>query len=341
VVDWRQTLPQEVAFMTIPTSSPRSSRVLVAALASLAVWAAAPAAANAQDPWGGRASSLDQRLVCESRDGREQYCSAQIGGSVRVLRELSRSPCVEGESWRWNARGIYVRNGCRAEFAFRGQGDWGSGGGAGSRYTEIVCAARGSRENFCDAPNDGRVRLVREQGSGQCVEGQSWRADPQGIRVRQGCVGRFGFFRISGDDGWGGGGGWGPPPVESFEVRCESRSHRWRTCPVDIVGPVQLVKQDSHAACVRGWTWGTISREAIWVSDGCRGRFMVNGRSSQRSSAEGAGGAPPGVRRSSPPAGAAPTAQQWQPADPAAPQPAQDDRHRGVVSGREGSTQQP
>jgi hypothetical protein len=325
-----------------------ASRAIGAALATLglsAVLASAPSAALAQDPWGGRASSLDQRLVCESRDGREQYCSAQIAGSVRVLRELSRAPCVEGETWRWNARGIYVRGGCRAEFAFRGHDDWGGGGGwGGSRYTEIVCAARGGRESFCPAANDGRVRLVREQGSGQCVEGQSWRADPQGIRVRNGCVGRFGYFRVSGDDGWGGGGGWGPPPVESFEVRCESRSHRWRTCPVDIVGPVQLVRQDSHAACVRGWTWGTISREAIWVSDGCRGRFLVNGRTSQRSSVEGAGGAPPGVRRSEPPAGVAPQAQPMQllpPTEPASPEPAQAGTYRGVAPRSEGSNPQP
>jgi hypothetical protein len=316
------------------------------ALGLSAAAALTPVPALAQDPWGGRASSLDQRLVCESRDGREQYCSAQIAGSVRVLRELSRAPCVEGETWRWNSRGIYVRGGCRAEFAFRGQDDWGSGGWGGSgwggsRYTEIVCAARGDRENFCAAPNDGRVRLVREQGGGQCIEGQSWRADPQGIRVRRGCVGRFGFFRISGDDGWGGGGGWGPPPVESFEVRCESRSHRWRTCPVEIVGPVQLVKQDSHAPCVRGWTWGTISREAIWVSDGCRGRFLVNGRYSQRSSAEGAGGAPPGVRRSSPPAGAVPPGQPVQPAEPPTPDPAPDGRYRGIVPRNEGTNPQP
>jgi hypothetical protein len=307
----------------------------------LAIGAAVPAA-WAQDP---RASALDQRLVCESRDGREQYCAAQIAGSVRVLRELSRAPCVEGDSWRWNPRGIYVRNGCRAEFAFRGQDDWGGGGwggggSGGARYTEIVCASRGSRENFCAAPNDGRVRLVREQGSGQCIEGQSWRADPQGIRVRGGCVGRFGYFRISGDDGWGGGGGWGPPPAESFEVRCESRSHRWRTCPVDIVGPVQLVRQDSHAPCVRGWTWGTIAREAIWVSDGCRGRFIVNGRTSVRSSAEGPGGAPPGVRRSSPPPGVVPPGQPT-PAEPATPEPAPDGRYRGIVPRNEGQNPEP
>jgi hypothetical protein len=95
---------------------------------------------------------------------------------------------------------------------------------------------------------------------------------------------------------------------------------------------------------VRGWTWGTISREAIWVSDGCRGRFLVNGRYSQRSSVEGAGGAPPGVRRAEPPAGAVPQAQPMQllpPIEPSSPQPAQDDRAPGVVPRTDGSNPQP
>jgi hypothetical protein len=282
----------------------RSFRSIVAgALAALAALAAAPA--GAQGPVFASSNSSEQRIRCESNDGREQFCPAQIGGGVRLARTLSRAPCVQGDTWRWDARGIYVRNGCRAEFEFRTSDGWGGGGGwdGGSRYTEIVCASRGSGENFCNAPNDGRVRLVREQGSGSCVEGQSWRAEPQGIRVRYGCVGRFGYFRPSGNDWSGGGGGWGPPPSGPFEVRCESRSHRWAVCPVDIDGPVDVRRQDSHAPCVRGYTWGTISREAIWVSDGCRARFTVNGRPSTRSAAEGAGEAPPGVRRAAPPAG--------------------------------------
>jgi hypothetical protein len=363
--------------MSTRASGWRTAVALLAACASFAPTGPARADDERARPY---ASALDERLVCESRDAREQYCAAPIGGSVRVIRELSRAPCVEGDTWRWTPRGIYVRGGCRAEFAFRGPDGWsggaggawgggssggagwggspGGGWGGGGRYAELICASRGDRENFCPAPNDGRVRLVREQGGGDCVEGATWRAEPRGIRVRGGCVGRFGYFRISGDDGWGGGGGWGPPPVESFEVRCESRSHRWRTCPVDIVGPVQLVRQDSHAPCVRGWTWGTISREAIWVSDGCRGRFLVNGRASGRSGAEGSGEVPPGVRRASPPPGAEPSGTRLQPGDPprarfesAAPavaQPAEpsadrDDerRSRGAVPQTEGAIREP
>ena len=46
-------------------------------------------------------------------------------------------------------------------------------------------------------------------------------------------------------------------------------------------------------------TWGTIGREAIWVSDGCRAIFEVEGGRpyAGRSNYDGAGLAPPGVSR--------------------------------------------
>lgn len=266
-----------------------------AAVALLAGFFAAPASAQVFASSGG-----DQRIRCESQDGRESFCAVDGVRAVRLARTISRAQCIEGQNWRWDRRGVYVRNGCRADFDVRVADGWGDGsgggwGGGGNRYGEIVCAAPDNRENFCRAPNDGRVRLVREQGPGRCIEGQTWRAEPEGIRVRGGCIARFGIYGAGG--GWGGG-GWDDRPAGPMEVRCESRNGRWAICPVDIDGPVELRRQDSHAACVRGWTWGTISRDAIWVSDGCRGRFVVNGRPSRHSSAEGAGGAPPGVMRS-------------------------------------------
>lgn len=275
---------------------------LALALAALAAFA--PRAAHAQ--LGAEANSaspqwygdgpLNRSIVCESISGRERFCAAPIGGAVRVVRTLSSAPCVQGDGWRWDVRGIYVRNGCRAQFAYRVNDPWGGGWGEddwnGDRgWREIRCGARPNEENFCPAPNDGRVRLVRQESRYECREGRTWRAERDGIRVRNGCVARFAYREA--DGGWG-------TPVQPIEIRCSSRNHRWALCPVDIVGPVQLVKQDSHAQCERDWTWGTYGNEGIWVSDGCRARFRVNGRTSTRMSTEGEGGAPPGVRRAEP-----------------------------------------
>ena len=68
---------------------------------------------------------------------------------------------------------------------------------------------------------------------------------------------------------------------------------------MQINGKVRLVRRESHAACTRGMTWGTLGNEAIWVSDGCRAIFEIQGGRPMtgRSNYDGAGMAPPGVSR--------------------------------------------
>lgn len=251
-----------------------------------------------------RVASGEQTVRCESNSGREQFCAAPNTGGMRVAREISNAPCIAGQSFRYTRDGVYVRNGCRADFAYRpagGSGDWDGGwGGSGGNWgnsgdvRRVGCSSSGGRENFCRAENDGRARLVSQSGSGRCVEGQTWRVDPDGIRVRNGCAGVFEVRSPGGN--WGGSGG----GAQAFTVKCESNKHRWAECPVEISGSVELQKQDSHAPCVRGWTWGTMGRDGIWVSDGCRGRFVVNGRQSNRPMRGGDGYAPPGVQRVQP-----------------------------------------
>lgn len=55
-------------------------------------------------------------LRCESHDGRERHCSVPIRRGAQLIRQLSRTPCVQGRNWRWDRNGIRVTNGCRAEF---------------------------------------------------------------------------------------------------------------------------------------------------------------------------------------------------------------------------------
>lgn len=59
---------------------------------------------------------VPRTLVCESKSRQRRFCGATIGKSVRLSRQLSGSPCEEGRGWGWDARGVWVDNGCRAEF---------------------------------------------------------------------------------------------------------------------------------------------------------------------------------------------------------------------------------
>lgn len=60
-------------------------------------------------------------------------------------------------------------------------------------------------------------------------------------------------------------------------IRCESINQRDRYCPADTRGGVRIVRQESHADCVLGRTWG-YDRRGVWVTRGCRARFEVGGR---------------------------------------------------------------
>jgi hypothetical protein len=266
-------------------------------LAGALVFTALPATAGQESSF--RAGPQDQLVTCESRDGREHFCPAAIGNSARVVRELGTVPCIEDETWRWNPQGIYVRRGCRAQFAFRPGGGNSGGGGwgnAGGRPVAISCGSAQQNSSFCPAPNDGRVSLVANNGRAQCIDGYTWRADQSGIFVRNGCIGRFSYYPLNSN-----GGGWGPPPggwnpAQPFELVCESRSHRWASCPANIHGSVQIVRQISNAPCIRNQTWGQIRNEAIWVSNGCRARFQISGTRSAQPMTSGDGMAPPGVK---------------------------------------------
>lgn len=56
---------------------------------------------------------------CESNDNRTRRCNADTRYGIRLVRQLSRSSCVEGRSWGITRDGIWVSQGCRGEFSDR------------------------------------------------------------------------------------------------------------------------------------------------------------------------------------------------------------------------------
>lgn len=61
----------------------------------------------------------EKRVVCESTKDRRTYCDIEraYDADIRISRQLSNASCDEGYSWGRDDRGIWVDNGCRAEFA--------------------------------------------------------------------------------------------------------------------------------------------------------------------------------------------------------------------------------
>jgi hypothetical protein len=258
---------------------------LIAATALLAAATAAPVAKAGPQAWQG-----DGGVVrCESNDGRLNRCPLPYGsGRMIVERQYSRSACIEGRTWGQDRNGIWVDDGCRADFRSAGYGGgYGGGGYPGGGYDDgynggyddgyrygngqtIRCESNDGRTRHCTTYGSGRARLVRQLSRSACIEGRTWGSDYNGVWVSQGCRAEFAFLGQGG--GYNGGGYGGPQYGFGRLFRCESIDGRLRECAANTRAGVQLVRQLSRTACIQGRTWG-YGRNGIWVAEGCRAEF--------------------------------------------------------------------
>lgn len=56
------------------------------------------------------------QIECSSRDGRYTLCRTETGRGVTLIRQLSKTACVQNQSWGFTREGIWVDRGCRARF---------------------------------------------------------------------------------------------------------------------------------------------------------------------------------------------------------------------------------
>jgi hypothetical protein len=89
-------------------------------LTAVAFTLASAAPAFAEQNWGRqdwrRASNQGYEVTCRSRDYSENQCQIDRADRVELLQQISSSTCNEGETWRYDAQTIYVRQGCGARF---------------------------------------------------------------------------------------------------------------------------------------------------------------------------------------------------------------------------------
>ena len=206
-----------------------------------------------------------QTITCSSNDGRRNFCAADTSRGVRLSRQISGSACIQGETWGWDNRGLWVDRGCRAEFIVGGGGgggNWGPGGGQGQ---VVTCSSNDGRRNWCNSfgARPESINLSRQISGSACIRGQTWGVDQRGLWVDRGCRAEF----TIGGGNWGG----GRPPGQV--VTCSSNNGKRNWCDIPR-GEVRLSRQISGSPCVEGQTWGTDNR-GLWVDRGCRAEFMV------------------------------------------------------------------
>ncbi len=194
---------------------------------------------------------------------------------------MSKAACIEGQTWGVDGNGIWVSNGCRAEFwiddipnydpSWMHGGGSSSGGSSGGSYGNTIrCESQGRGHHYCPAYTGNGVHLVRQLSRSECVYQRSWGYDSGGIWVSDGCRAEFSTDGGSRNGGWSGGN-------QGTTVRCESQGGNRNYCRADTRGGVSLLRQMSRAACIQGRSWG-FDGGGIWVDEGCRGEFQLGYR---------------------------------------------------------------
>ena len=135
-----------------------------------------------------------ETIICES-SGRKQWCSADTSFGVRMSRQISRSSCIEGSSWGYGNRGIWVDDGCRAEFTLGRRGGWDRDRGYDRRDRDrgelIVCESENNNTHRCSIDTRGGVRINRQLSRNDCTYGRTWGYNSREIWVRDGCRAEF------------------------------------------------------------------------------------------------------------------------------------------------------
>jgi hypothetical protein len=138
-------------------------------------------------------------VSCNSDGYRERFCRVDTRGGVRLVQQVSnsRGPCIEGRTWGYDRRGIWVSNGCRARFevgnAYGSRPGRPGYGYPGQGERIVRCESIRNRENFCAVPG-GRIVAVdirRRLSSADCTYRRDWGFTPRGIWVDRGCRADF------------------------------------------------------------------------------------------------------------------------------------------------------
>jgi len=213
-------------------------------------------------------------IRCENVDG-DGYCPGDTRNGVRLVREVGSERCTLGRNWGYERGGIWVSGGCGAEFEI---GTPGSDYGWGYGYNEggtIICASDDRRRENCRVNTDGGARLIRKLSRAECVQGESWGFDRNGIWVDNGCAGQFEI----GNTGQSSGNY--PPPLPSPSrpgrptLVCESDG-RVNYCATGMLNyNATLVREFGDDPCIAGRTWGQDQR-GVWVDRGCAAEFRIS-----------------------------------------------------------------
>ena len=217
--------------------------------------------ANSQ--WRPQSEWVAREVVCSSEGNKYRECTIPFRGRAVLTQQISQSSCIEGQSWGQRQNVIWVNRGCRARFGMIP----GSNGGNSGNNRMIVCQSNNNYYRECQTGFNRRVVLVnRLNNSASCTEGRSWGQRAGVVWVKDGCRAQF-----AEENRQNGGGNWN----DNYSVTCSSTNDNRVRCNWDSrFGRPSVGQQLSQSACVEGRSWGYDDRNGLWVSNGCRAKFV-------------------------------------------------------------------
>ena len=174
-------------------------------------------------------------LVCESEDRTTHYCAADTRGGVHLSTQFSKASCRQGSSWGYDSRGVWVSNGCRAQFDL---GDYRSSQGSNGDSAAAAALALGLI---------GAVAIASKHDDDYRGE-RDYDYQPYDHHTQYGA---------------------------GYQITCESRNNQRNYCRSNLRhAEVDIDRQISRTSCRHGYNWGWDSG-GVWVDDGCAAVFSV------------------------------------------------------------------
>jgi hypothetical protein len=98
-------------------------------------------------------------VTCSSKPAERQHCPADTSKGVALGRSMGEAPCLLGKSWGYDDRGVWVSDGCSAEFIL--------GQGLPEAMEKVEAAkdkAQGEKKPLQYIPNIGFLLVSGEKG---------------------------------------------------------------------------------------------------------------------------------------------------------------------------------
>ncbi|MEZ5472487.1 MAG: DUF3011 domain-containing protein [Marinicella sp.] len=212
-------------------------------------------------------------VECRSEGTNINHCQVPDLQSIELVQEMGRYGNNCRGNWGYSSHGLWVRNGCHAQFRVveyqqHSNPGYGHNNPPNNQGYEVICESNYGQVRTCQADTSGQVEFIQNLSSTSCD--QRWGYDANGIWVKDGCRARFMTYPA------GSGYGNQPPVREKFEIKCKSRNNKLKIC--DTRGPfsdVEFTREISKGKYPCEGNWGVNQHGELFVKNNCYAEFMI------------------------------------------------------------------